>query len=223
MCVPGEEVDEADWNGYLSHRAADHDIDDASNTQITVYSGRGLYIESTKGTFWLVGTAVEHHVLYQYQLAGTTNIFAAQLQTETPYFQPLPTALVPFTASTTLQDPTFSCSGVSGNCEEAWGLRILSSSNVAIYGSNHYSWFDNYSQSMFFKKIRPLPPFFFSFFFFLALFSLCASPRPSSACASKLTFRLFSHQTAPLSLLARIASPASSGCRARSATSTSTV
>lgn len=41
-------------------------------------------IESTAGTFWLVGTAVEHHVLYQYQLSGTKNIFASQLQTETP-------------------------------------------------------------------------------------------------------------------------------------------
>lgn len=32
---------------------ADHDIDDQSNTQITIYSGRGLLIESTAGTFWL--------------------------------------------------------------------------------------------------------------------------------------------------------------------------
>lgn len=130
-------------------RAADHDIDDNANTQITLYSGRGLYIESTAGTFWLVGTAVEHHTLYQYQLANTKNIFAAQLQTETPYFQPLPNALVPYTAVTSLQDPVFSCTGVSGNCAEAWGLRVLSTSNVLIYGSNHYSWFDNYSQSMY--------------------------------------------------------------------------
>lgn len=32
---------------------ADHDIDSASDTQITVYSGRGLYVESTSGNFWL--------------------------------------------------------------------------------------------------------------------------------------------------------------------------
>lgn len=32
---------------------ADHDIDDQSNTQITVYTGRGLLIESSTGTFWL--------------------------------------------------------------------------------------------------------------------------------------------------------------------------
>ena len=41
-------------------------------------------IESAVGTFWLVGTAAEHHVLYQYQFANTKNIFASQLQTETP-------------------------------------------------------------------------------------------------------------------------------------------
>ena len=32
---------------------ADHDIDDPSNGQITIYNGRGLYIESTAGTIWL--------------------------------------------------------------------------------------------------------------------------------------------------------------------------
>lgn len=32
---------------------ADHDIDNQDNTQITVYNGRGLLIESTTGTLWL--------------------------------------------------------------------------------------------------------------------------------------------------------------------------
>lgn len=32
---------------------ADHDIDDSGDTQVSVYNGRGLYIESTAGTFWL--------------------------------------------------------------------------------------------------------------------------------------------------------------------------
>lgn len=32
---------------------ADHDIDSQANTQITIYSGRGLFIESTSGNFWL--------------------------------------------------------------------------------------------------------------------------------------------------------------------------
>ena len=33
--------------------SADHDIDDATNTKITVYSGRGLHIESKTGNIWL--------------------------------------------------------------------------------------------------------------------------------------------------------------------------
>lgn len=43
---------------------ADHDVEDPSLRQITVYAGRGLLDESTTGSIWLVGTAVEHHVKY---------------------------------------------------------------------------------------------------------------------------------------------------------------
>lgn len=32
---------------------ADHDLEDQSNTQITIFSGRGLYVESTNGPIWL--------------------------------------------------------------------------------------------------------------------------------------------------------------------------
>lgn len=126
---------------------ADHDIDDASNTQISIYNGRGLLIESTAGTIWLVGTGVEHHTLYQYQFSSTKNIFGAQLQTETPYMQPSPNAETPFPVVTSLNDPNFatSCSGVSGNCAMAWGLRVLSSSDINIYGAGFYSFFNDYS------------------------------------------------------------------------------
>ncbi|KAI0968246.1 glycoside hydrolase family 55 protein [Xylaria arbuscula] len=128
---------------------ADHDIEDATNTQVTVYSGRGLYIESTVGTFWLLGTAVEHNHLYNYQFANTKNIFVSMFQTETPYYQPLPDATKPFPITSSINDPDFatSCSGVSGNCAEAWGLRIIDSSDFFIYGAGHYSFFNNYDTS----------------------------------------------------------------------------
>lgn len=58
---------------------ADHDIEDTSLTQISIYGGRGMLIESIAGNIWLVGTAVEHHTLYQYQFANTQNIFAGQV------------------------------------------------------------------------------------------------------------------------------------------------
>jgi len=128
---------------------ADHDIDSANNIQITIYTGRGLLIESEKGTIWLWGTAVEHHALYQYQLSGTQNIFMGQIQTETPYYQPNPDATIPFPPVKSLQDPDFvaSCKGVQGNCADAWGLRILDSHDILTYGAGLYSFFNNYSTS----------------------------------------------------------------------------
>jgi len=130
---------------------ADHDIEDKTNTQITVFSGRGLYIESTVGNIWLVGTAVEHNHLYNYQFANTKNIFVSMFQTETPYYMPLPDATKPFPINSNINDPDFaaSCSGVQGNCAESWGLRIINSSNFFIYGAGHYSFFNNYDTSKF--------------------------------------------------------------------------
>lgn len=86
-----------------------------------------------------------------YQFAGTKNIFASMLQTETPYYQPTPNAIQPFTVNSSLRDPDFttSCQGVSGNCAAAWGLRIIDSSNINIYGAGLYSFFNNYNTGEF--------------------------------------------------------------------------
>lgn len=66
---------------------ADHDVEDPNLTRITVYTGRGLYVESKAGALWLYGTAVEHHSKYQYQFVDTQNIVMGQIQTETPYYR----------------------------------------------------------------------------------------------------------------------------------------
>ena len=126
---------------------ADHDIEDPTDTQITIYTGRGFLIESLAGTIWLYGTAVEHHALYQYQFSNTQNIFMGQIQTETAYYQPNPNATIPFPPVAYLNDPNFitSCAGVAGNCADGWGLRILNSNNLLVYGAGLYSFFDNYS------------------------------------------------------------------------------
>ena len=62
---------------------ADHDIEDPTLRQITIYNGRGLYVESNAGPLWLYGTSVEHHVLYEYQFTGSHNVYMGQIQTET--------------------------------------------------------------------------------------------------------------------------------------------
>ena len=123
---------------------ADHELDLSDHDQTTIYNGRGVYIESTNAV-WMYGTSSEHSQLYNYQLANAKNVYMAIIQTETPYYQSNPNALSPFTPNSAYNDPTFSdCSG--GSCDKSWGLRVVSSSAVLVYGAGLYSFFDNYSQ-----------------------------------------------------------------------------
>lgn len=107
-----------------------------------------------------MGTAVEHHTLYQYQLVNTHDVWMGHMQTETPYYQPNPPAPYPFTAlNAALYDPDFDadCQGAVGPtgpwtpttdeppCLMAWGLRVLGSSNIVVFGAGLYSFFNNYS------------------------------------------------------------------------------
>ncbi|KAL5430538.1 hypothetical protein PMIN07_007831 [Paraphaeosphaeria minitans] len=137
---------------------ADHDLDDSlnNNTQITVYAGRGLLDQSVQGRVWLYSTAVEHHVKYEYQFVDTRDVVMGQIQTETAYYQPDPDATLPFPENTALFDPVFttappsnstsnSTHPVSSNNASGWGLRIVRSSNLLVYGAGLYSFFDNYS------------------------------------------------------------------------------
>ncbi|KAF7178365.1 hypothetical protein CNMCM7691_007055 [Aspergillus felis] len=123
---------------------ADHDLDNGANTQISVYTGRGLLVEGKN--IWLYGTAVEHHSLYQYQFSGSQSVVTSFIQTETPYYQPNPNAAnSPYPRNTALNDPDYS-SCLSGNCD-ALGLRVLNSQNTLIYGAGLYSFFNYYSTS----------------------------------------------------------------------------
>ncbi|KAJ9354921.1 pectate lyase superfamily protein-domain-containing protein [Paecilomyces variotii] len=135
-------------NAYLENVwlwTADHDLDSSDNTQISVYTGRGLLIEGQNA--WLYGTAVEHHSLYQYQFSGAKDIVAGFIQTETPYYQPNPDAKSsPYPTNSTINDPDYTtiCATGSGNCD-ALGLRVLNSQDITIIGAGLYSFFDSYS------------------------------------------------------------------------------
>ncbi|KAJ5082967.1 CAZyme family GH55 [Penicillium argentinense] len=121
---------------------ADHDLDSADNTRISVYSGRGLLVEGKN--IWLYGTGVEHHSLYQYQFSGASSVVAGFIQTETPYYQPNPDAANgPYPRNSALNDPDYS-SCLSGNCD-ALGLRVLNSNDIIVYGAGLYSFFTEYS------------------------------------------------------------------------------
>ncbi|KAH3006943.1 hypothetical protein KXW60_003497 [Aspergillus fumigatus] len=109
---------------------ADHDLDVKSQDPIDVFSARGILVES-HGPTWMYGTASEHNVLYQYQLPGAQKIVMGMIQTETPYFQPLPAAPESFKPA---------------GCAMAWAVRIINSSTVYILGSGLYSWLAFYTQ-----------------------------------------------------------------------------
>jgi len=129
---------------------ADHDLDHETPQQISLYSARGALIQS-QGPIWMWGTASEHSIFYQYQFDGAQAVFSGFMQSETPYMQPNPLAPAPFTVNAAYDDPNFGiCGTTTGGsavpCKDAWGLRIVNSRGVLIYGAGLYSFFNNYDQ-----------------------------------------------------------------------------
>lgn len=116
---------------------ADHDLDGVD--QLTVFSGRGI-LSHSQGPVWMIGTASEHHVLYQYSLVGARNHYMGLIQTETPYFQPDPAPPGPFDLQTVYDDPTF-----DHGMTMAWGLWVESSNDIIVFGAGHYSFFQNFT------------------------------------------------------------------------------
>ncbi|KAJ3811026.1 exo-beta-1,3-glucanase [Lentinula aff. lateritia] len=117
---------------------ADHDLDGDGYTQITLYSGRGIYSESA-GPVWMIGAA-EHHALYQLQLDNAQNHYLGLFQTEIPYYQPNPGSPSPFTSSATYNDPTTFDSGF------AWAVNVVSSTDIIFFGAGLYSFYTDYTQ-----------------------------------------------------------------------------
>ncbi|TBU39254.1 beta-1,3-glucanase [Dichomitus squalens] len=115
---------------------ADHDLD--SGPQLNLWTGRGIMSES-QGPVWLIGTASEHAIIYQYYLNNAKNHYMGLIQTETPYFQPNPVPPAPFIANTAYKDPAFGPGA-------AWALTVTNSQNILVYGAGLYSFFQNYGQ-----------------------------------------------------------------------------
>jgi glucan 1,3-beta-glucosidase len=133
-------------NVYLENTwmwVSDHELDLADHNQINIFNGRGILIES-QGPVWLYGTSSEHSVLYNYQIANAANVYMSIIQSETPYFQSNPDATTPFTSNAAFSDPVFSG---SASTNKAWGLRIVNSTDISVYGAGLYSFFDNYDQT----------------------------------------------------------------------------
>jgi len=129
---------------------ADHSLEpSAKSQQIDIFNGRGVLID-TQGPVWGFGTSSEHSVLYNYQIQNSAAVYLALIQTETPYFQGNPAATTPFKTNADFGDPDFAASCPSGDasgCQRSWGLRVVDSSDVFVYGAGLYSFFDNYDQT----------------------------------------------------------------------------
>lgn len=167
-------VTKAAGNIYMENNwlwVADHDIEDLNSTQIHVFAGRGMLIESETGRIWLVGHGSEHFSVYQYQLLNTRDIWLGHAQTETPYYQPNPPAPAPYTTvNAAIGDPDFDvdCAAAPGNtnltvgetglaapCRMAWALRVVGSDNVKVYGAGFYSFFNNWSKTCSVRENAP--------------------------------------------------------------------
>lgn len=61
---------------------SDHDMEIYSQSQINIYNGRGILIES-QGPVWLYGQAWEHSMLYNMQIANAKEIYVGIYQSET--------------------------------------------------------------------------------------------------------------------------------------------
>jgi glucan 1,3-beta-glucosidase len=80
--------------------------------------------------------------------------------------RPNPDATIPFPTDSSLNDPVFvsnssntpAIANVTNNVSNAWGLRILKSQGIYVYGAGLYSFFDNYSTGTFPSIIEPLFP-----------------------------------------------------------------
>ncbi|KAJ7178281.1 exo-beta-1,3-glucanase [Mycena filopes] len=119
---------------------ADHNLDGDGAARISLFSGRGILSQSA-GPVWMIGTASEHHVLYQYSLQSASNHYMGLIQTESPYFQPTPAPPGPFSINSAFADPT-SFAGLTS----AWGLVVNSSNNILVFGAGLYSFFSTYTQ-----------------------------------------------------------------------------
>ncbi|KAL4893184.1 pectate lyase superfamily protein-domain-containing protein [Aspergillus ambiguus] len=139
------------WLWVADHDLDDLDLSDNNNTmtQLSVYNARGFLVESQFPT-WLYATASEHSVYYQYNFYKAKDVFAGMIQTETPYYQPVPLPPRPFpdALGDLPSDLVIDCSDSSvAGCDAAWALIIRDSENIFIAGAGLYSWFQKYSQT----------------------------------------------------------------------------
>ncbi|KAH7912071.1 glycoside hydrolase family 55 protein [Hygrophoropsis aurantiaca] len=120
---------------------ADHDLDDPSYRQTSIFTGRGILSESLGPIWMLILRVAEHAALYQYHLNNAQNHWFGLAQAEMPYYQPIPNAPAPYSSNPTYHDPEF-----GNGIDNAWALYVQNSQSIVVYGAGFYSFFQNYTQ-----------------------------------------------------------------------------
>lgn len=115
-----------------------------ADTNVNIYGGRGVIIQSS-GPTWFWASAAEHSELFNYQIQNSSALLMSHMQTESPYYQPetsIGAFAYPPNSGGFSNDPDFSdCT--QPNCLSAWALRLMDSQDILIYTSGFYSFFDN--------------------------------------------------------------------------------
>lgn len=115
---------------------ADHGIDSTPGANgVSIQTGRGALIESTKPTFF-VGVSMEHCSLYSVHSYNARHLFLGMIQDETPYWQrdnPAPSHWLP---NHKYHDPDFlNCAPDDINCRQSFGLHFDGGRDIFSYGS----------------------------------------------------------------------------------------
>jgi glucan 1,3-beta-glucosidase len=134
---------------------ADHDLDGGPDTVSgapVIATGRGALVEATKGT-WLVGTAMEHNTLYQYNFNLASNVASIFQQSETPYWQGPGRsdnlAPAPWTNHLQASDPKFNnCPASDALCRMAWFQVVSGANNIFMYGGCVWVFFNGGPQNV---------------------------------------------------------------------------
>jgi glucan 1,3-beta-glucosidase len=83
--------------------------------------------------------------MYNYQFVNASNVYMGHIQQETAYYEGNPNSLgTIFVPQAAWNDPTYS-NCVQTNCARTWGLRLVNSSSIFMYGGGLYNFFENWS------------------------------------------------------------------------------
>ncbi|KAK0748997.1 glycoside hydrolase family 55 protein [Schizothecium vesticola] len=129
---------------------ADHDLDGGSGT---VYPGTagGFLIEAQNGT-WILGSGIEHHVLYQVNIRNAKNVFIGLQEGESAYWQGTGNKLLapePWSKSLLASDPDFGwCAVDSAMCRMGLYQIVTSSTNLNLYSSGFWNFVGGPTRAM---------------------------------------------------------------------------